>query len=63
MGAKGLTEAKTKSFTFRITESMSKDIAKAKQECSSKGIRWNVTEALTDALERELKAVQKHIQE
>jgi len=60
--SKGITKNKSKSFTFRVTEELSKDVAEVKAKCKQIGLRWNVTEALTKALEDELKAVQKHIQ-
>lgn len=53
---------KSKNFTFRITDALSNDIAEAKSKCAQHGLRLNMTEALTAALERELKALQKHIQ-
>lgn len=67
--AKGFTMArsivqnvKTKNFTFRITEEMSKDMAEVNAKAKQNGLRINMTEALTQALEKEIKAVQKHIQ-
>lgn len=57
--SKGITYNKTRSFTFRITDEMSKEITKLKAECARNGLRWNVTEALTKALEQEIKAAKK----
>lgn len=63
MATKSLVESvKTKNFTFRITPELARDIAEAKAKCAQLGIRVNVTESLTTALERDLKALQKHIQ-
>lgn len=53
---------KSKNFTFRITEALANDIAEVKAKCEQHGLRLNMTEALTSALERELKAVHKAIQ-
>lgn len=61
--AKSLVSAtKSKNFTFRITEALTNDIAELKLQCQRHGLRMNMTEALTAALEREIKAVQKAIQ-
>lgn len=61
--AKSLVSAtKSKNFTFRITDALANDIAEIKLECQRHGLRLNMTEALTAALEREVKAVQKAIQ-
>ena len=62
--AKSLVGAtKSKNFTFRITDALSNDIAEIKLQCAQHGLRLNMTEALTAALEREVKAVQKAIKE
>lgn len=53
---------KNKGFTFRITEALSNEIAEVKAKCEQHGLRVNMTESLTAALEREVKALQKHIQ-
>jgi hypothetical protein len=53
---------KNKNFTFRVTEALTNDIAEVKAKCDQHGLRLNLTEALTSALEKELKALQKHIQ-
>ena len=63
MVAKSLVKAnKSKNFTFRITDELSALMAEAKQKCEQHGLRVNVTKSLTDALEREVKALHKHIQ-
>lgn len=63
MTAKSIAKSnKSKNFTFRITDALSNDIAELKAKCAQHGVRFNVTEALTAALEKEIKAVQKHIQ-
>lgn len=63
MSAKSLVQGnKSKNFTFRITEAVSDDLAEIKLKCQQHGLKINVTEALTAALEREIKAVQKAIQ-
>ena len=63
MAAKSLVQGnKSKNFTFRITEALSDDLAEIKLKCQQHGLKLNVTEALTAALEREIKAVQKAIQ-
>jgi cob(I)alamin adenosyltransferase len=54
---------KSKNFTFRITDALSNDLAELKAKCAQHGMRLNITEALTAALEREIKAVQKAIKE
>jgi len=55
-------ETKSKNFTFRITNALADDLAEVKLKCEQHGLRINVTEALTAALEREIKALQKHVQ-
>ena len=63
MKAKSLSKAnKNKNFTFRITEALSNDIASVKAKCEQHGLRLNMTEALTAALVRELKAIEKDLQ-
>ena len=63
MAAKSLVQGnKSKNFTFRITEAVAGDLAEIKLKCQQHGLKLNVTEALTAALEREIKAVQKAIQ-
>jgi hypothetical protein len=57
-----LKKGKTKSFTFRITPDLADQVAEAKKVAREQGLKWNITEVLTAALEREVKAVQKHIQ-
>lgn len=52
---------KSKNFTFRITDALSNDLAEAKAKAQQHGLRINLTEALTSALEKEVKALQKHI--
>jgi hypothetical protein len=52
---------KAKNFTFRITDALSNDLAEAKAKAEQHGLRVNLTEALTFALEKEVKALQKHI--
>lgn len=60
--AKSLVSAtKSKNFTFRITDAQSSAIAEVKLKCQQHGLRLNMTEALSAALEREIKAVQKEI--
>lgn len=62
MAAKSLAKAnKSKNFTFRITDALSKDIASVKSKCEQHGLRLNMTEALTAALQRELKAIEKDL--
>ena len=64
MKAKSLAKAnKSKNFTFRITDALSKEIASAKAKCEQHGLRFNMTEALTQALVKELKAVEKDLRE
>ena len=53
---------KSKNFTFRITEALSNDIAEVNTKAKQHGLRLNMTEALTSALEREVKALQKELQ-
>jgi len=60
--AKSITNAKTKNFTFRITQKQANNIASIKSKCSQQGIKINMTSALSAALDRELKALQTHIQ-
>lgn len=63
MAVKSLVQGnKSKNFTFRITDALSNDIAEIKAKCEQHGLRLNLTEGLTAALERELRALQKHIQ-
>ena len=52
---------KVKNFTFRITEDQARDIAEIKAKCKQHGINWNITDALTKALTREINAAQKFI--
>lgn len=52
---------KSKNFTFRITPDLSDALTEAQSKCKSLGLRVNLTEALTAALEREVKALQKEI--
>jgi len=59
---KSIAKGKTKGFTFRITEELADDIKSIKDKCKQHGIKINMTSALTAALEKELKDVQKHIQ-
>lgn len=59
MIAKG---TKDKKVTFRVTDKLSDELAELKVKCAQHGIRINVSEALSAALEREIKATQKHIQ-
>ena len=54
---------KSKNFTFRITDALANDLAEVKAKCAQHGMRLNVTEALTAALEREIKAIHKAIKE
>ena len=53
---------KSKNFTFRITEALSNDISEVTAKAKQHGLRVNMTEALTAALEREVKALQKEMQ-
>ena len=53
---------KSKNFTFRITSELSNDIAEVTSKAKQHGLRVNLTEALTAALEREVKALQKEMQ-
>lgn len=53
---------KSKNFTFRITEALSNDIAEVIAKAKQHDMRVNMTEALTAALEREVKALQKEMQ-
>lgn len=63
MVAKSLVQGnKSKNFTFRITEDLANQLAEIKDKCAQHGLRVNVTESLTAALEREIKALQKHVQ-
>jgi len=63
MKAKSLAKAnKSKNFTFRITNALSNDIASVKAKSDQCGLRLNMTEALTAALVKELKAVEKDLQ-
>lgn len=63
MVAKSLVQGnKSKNFTFRITDALANDLAEIKEKCAQHGLRVNVTESLTSALEKEIKALQKHIQ-
>ena len=63
MVAKSITPGnKGKSITFRITNELWKDFTEAKAKCEQHGLRVNITEGLTAALEREIKALQKHVQ-
>lgn len=52
---------KSKNFTFRITDALSNDLTEIKAKAEQHGLRINLTEALTSALEKEVKALQKHI--
>lgn len=52
---------KVKNFTFRITEDQAQQIAEIKAKCKQHGITWNITDALTKALTKEIKAAQKYI--
>jgi len=60
--AKSITNAKTKNFTFRITQEQANRVASIKAKCKQSGIKINMTSALSAALDRELKALQTHIQ-
>ena len=63
MVAKSLVSSnKSKNFTFRITPELSAQMAEIKAKCEQHGFKVNVTESLTIALEKEVKALQKHIQ-
>lgn len=63
MKAKSLAKAnKSKNFTFRITDALANDIASVKAKCEQHSLRLNMTEALTAALVKELKAVEKELQ-
>jgi len=63
MVAKSLVSGnKSKNFTFRITPDLADQLAEIKDKCAQHGLRVNVTESLTAALEKEIKALQKHIQ-
>lgn len=63
MKAKSLSKSnKSKNFTFRITEALANDIASVKAKCDQHDLRLNMTEALTSALVKELKAVEKELQ-
>lgn len=53
---------KSKNFTFRITNALSNDITEVTAKAKQHGLRVNMTEALTAALEREVKALQKEMQ-
>lgn len=59
---KSIKQGKQKSFTFRITDELANDIASVKAKCKQHGLSWNITSALTKALEKEVLSVQKHIQ-
>lgn len=64
MKAKSLSKSnKSKNFTFRITEALANEIASAKAKCEQCALRFNMTEALTQALVKELKAVEKELRE
>ena len=63
MVAKSLVSSnKSKNFTFRITPEVANQLAEIKAKCEQHGLKVNVTESLTIALEKEIKALQKHIQ-
>lgn len=63
MVAKSLVSSnKSKNFTFRITPELSDQMAEIKAKCAQHNLKVNVTESLTIALEKEIKALQKHIQ-
>ena len=62
MKAKSLSKSnKSKNFTFRITEELSTQMAVLKAMCEERGVRLNLTEALTAALVKELKAVERDL--
>lgn len=52
---------KNKNFTFRITDALSNDIAEVNSKAKQLGVRLNMTEALTFALEKEVRALQKEL--
>lgn len=63
MSAKSIVQAnKSKNFTFRITGQLSEQLGEVKLKCAQHGLKINVTEALTAALEKEIRALQKHVQ-
>lgn len=50
-----LKEKKTKSFTFRITPSLAKEMQETNAKLNTLGMSYNFTEDMTKALEKALK--------
>ncbi len=64
MVAKSLVKAGTKSknVNFRVTDHLFTQMEEVKAKCAQHGFKVNFTDALTAALEREVKSLQKHVQ-
>ena len=64
MAAKSLAKAGTKSknINFRVTDDLFAQMEEVKSKCAQHGFRVNFTDALTAALEREVRSLQKHVQ-
>ena len=64
MAAKSLAKAGTKSknINFRVTDDLFAQMEEVKAKCAQHGFRVNFTDALTAALEREVRSLQKHVQ-
>lgn len=60
--AKSISSTKGKIFNFRISQETADAMAEIKLKAAQAGIRVNLSEPLVAALEREIKAVQKHLQ-
>jgi hypothetical protein len=58
-----VNEGKSKSVNFRVSAEMASDIAEMKRVCRQNGIKWNMSQALVEALEKELKSIQKYVQQ
>lgn len=64
MPPKSLAKAGTKSknVNFRVTDDLFAQMEEVKSKCAQHGFKVNFTDALTAALEREVKSLQKHVQ-
>lgn len=64
MVAKSLAKAGTKSknVNFRVTDDLFAQMEEVKVKCAQHGFKVNFTDALTAAMEREVKSLQKHVQ-
>jgi hypothetical protein len=54
---------KNKLYSFRISDEIHADLAEIKAKTAQVGIRYNLSEVLESALQREIKALRKAIQE